>query len=520
MKKLFYLLFFVNLFSSLQAQQLIGNIISQKCLGGTDEELNPSIVKTPDGGYAMASWAISTNGDLTANKGSYDIWVTKLTSAGAISWQKNYGGSGRDQSFKIINLKNGGYVIAGHTLSNDGDISGLHGVSQDGLLMKIDATGTLKWAKVFGNTGEDELYSVNEAADGKLIAVGYTNSNGGQVTGNHGMKDLWIVKTDSNGNFLWQKCYGGTLDDIGYASCLATSVNNFFIVGSSSSNNGNLTANKGGTDGWLLKIDSAGTILNSINNGGTADDEWHDVYATNDAGCIAIGSTKSNDMDVSGNHGGMDIWCGKYNNTYTFSWSKCIGGTANETGTTILQLSDNNYALCGSGNSNDINFYGTHGANDVLVGLLNSVGSLLGTKCFGGGFSEITPVIVNDGGTSTLGTYTLVSTTGSNNLDVSGNHGANDIWFAKISAAVGISKSDFFNDVKVYPTATGDVLNIITSFDKFNYSVIDIQGKEIISNSPAISQEVKLDCSDITPGVYVLRIINGREQAIYRFVKQ
>ena len=448
MKKFIYTILFLSLFSSLNAQ-LVGSITYQKCFGGTDEELNPSICKTPDGGYAVVSWAVSTNGDLTTNKGSFDIWVTKHSSSGALTWQKTYGGSGRDQSFKIISLKNGGYVISGHTLSNDGDISGLHGVTQDGLLMKIDGTGTLKWAKCFGGLGEDELYSVNEAADGKLIAIGYTNSNDGHVTGNKGLKDLWIVKTDSNGNFLWQKCYGGTLDDIGYATCIATAVNTFLVAGSTKSSNGNLTTNKGGSDGWILRIDSSGNILNSINSGGTGDEEWRDIAATNDAGCIATGYTKSNDMDVSGNHGGNDIWYAKFNSTYTFSWGKCVGGTANESGNSILLLSDNTYAFAGAGSSNDMDFYGTHGANDILIGLVSSTGTLMGTKCFGGGFSEVNASMVNDGGTQLAGSYTMVCTTGSNTLDVSGNHGANDIWFTKINAAVGIrNPSAFINRIE------------------------------------------------------------------------
>ena len=518
MKKVIYLIALLFLSVSVQAQ-LISSISSQKCFGGTDEELNPSIVKTADGGYAMACWAISTNGDLTANKGSYDIWVTKLNSVGVITWQKNYGGSGRDQSFKIIQLKNGGFLVSGHTLSNDGDISGLH-AAQDGLLMKIDPNGVLVWTKCYGGTGEDELFSVNETTDGKFIAVGYTNSADGQVTGNHGMKDLWIIKTDSNGKLLWQKCYGGTLDDMAYATCLATSVNNFFVVGTTASSDGNLTANKGGYDAWMLKIDSSGAILNSINNGGAADDAWRDVIATNDAGCATIGDTKSNTVDVSGNHGAQDIWCGKYNSTYTFSWGVCIGGTASEIGTTIIQLSDNSYSICGYGNSTDLDFLGTHGANDAVIGLVSQTGVLRGTKCYGGGFSEVSSCLVNDGGSATIGTYTMVCTTGSNNLDVSGNHGANDIWFVKLSVALGMIHPSHFNEVKVYPTPINSELNIETDFESFNYSLMDINGKNLVENAQHFNKSLTIQCGDMKPGIYVLTLEHDSNKAIYRIVKQ
>ena len=102
---LFFLISYV-----LQAQN-IGNLTFQKCFGGADEESTPAIAKTPDGGYIIASSSKSSNGDLTANKGSYDIWVKKISKSGAMIWQKNFGGTASDRSYKVIALKNGGYIM-------------------------------------------------------------------------------------------------------------------------------------------------------------------------------------------------------------------------------------------------------------------------------------------------------------------------------------------------------------------------------------------------------------------------
>src|SRR6185503_1185914 len=93
-----------------------------------------------------------------------------------------------------------------------GDVTGKHG-SNDYWLVKIDSTGTIQWQKSLGGTVGEGANSCEQTADGGYIITGGSFSNDGNVTGNHGGGDYWIVKTDSAGGIQWQQCFGGTGND-------------------------------------------------------------------------------------------------------------------------------------------------------------------------------------------------------------------------------------------------------------------------------------------------------------------
>ena len=143
---------------------------------------------------------------MTGNHGSHDYWVVKLDAAGNILWQKALGGTGTDVAQAITASADGGYVVAGYTGSTNGDVTGNHG-SSDYWVVKLDAAGNILWQKALGGTGIDQAYAITASADGGYV-VGYTQSNDGDVTGNHGGNDYWVVKLDAAGNILWQKAPG------------------------------------------------------------------------------------------------------------------------------------------------------------------------------------------------------------------------------------------------------------------------------------------------------------------------
>ncbi|MDR3271999.1 MAG: hypothetical protein LBT29_00750 [Flavobacteriaceae bacterium] len=126
------------------------------------------------------------------------------TPAPAIEWQKCFGGSSGDDVSSVQQTSDGGYIVAGNTESNDGDVSDNHG-NYDAWIVKLDASGNLLWQKCLGGSGEDIAFSIQQTSDGGYIAAGYTDSNDGDVSGNHGNRDGWVVKLDASGNLLWQK---------------------------------------------------------------------------------------------------------------------------------------------------------------------------------------------------------------------------------------------------------------------------------------------------------------------------
>lgn len=136
-------------------------------------------------------------------------WVIKLNFEGKIEWQKALGGSYTDRANEVIQTREGGYMVFGQTDSNDGDVSGNHG-GTDLWAVKLSALGEIEWQKAMGGISQDYGQSIQQTNDGGYIATGFVNSNNGDVSGNHGSTDMWVVKLSEEGETLWQKALGGT----------------------------------------------------------------------------------------------------------------------------------------------------------------------------------------------------------------------------------------------------------------------------------------------------------------------
>jgi hypothetical protein len=123
-----------------------------------------------------------------------------------IKWQKCLGGTGDDTPNEIIRLNDGGYIIAGSTTSNNGDVSGNHG-GKDAWIVRADSGGQIIWQKTYGGTGNDEAKSIKPTADNGFIFCGLAGSIDGDLTGNAATNNGWLVKIDNIGNIQWQKTY-------------------------------------------------------------------------------------------------------------------------------------------------------------------------------------------------------------------------------------------------------------------------------------------------------------------------
>ena len=175
-----------------------------------------------------------------------------------IIWQKTLGGSKCDMASDIIATPDGGYVIVGHTNSNDGDVLGWHeGYDEndypypDSWIVKLDKDGNMVWQKTFGGSGEDIATSITVTPDDGYIVAGWTGSSDGDVSGNHGDSDFWIVKLDKDGNIVWRRTFGGSGWDA--ASAIAvTPDGGYIVVGDTKSNDGDIK-------GWHEGYDEYGT---------------------------------------------------------------------------------------------------------------------------------------------------------------------------------------------------------------------------------------------------------------------
>ena len=252
----------------------------------------------------VAGVSNSNDGDVTGNNGSGDYWVVKIDSIGNIQWEKSLGGTGADEAKSVRHTSDGGYVVSGYSNSNDGDVSGNHG-SWDYWVVKLDSSGNLQWQKALGGTGSDFAYYAQQTTDGGFIVTGHSSSNDGDISGNHGGDDFWLVKLDGNGNLQWQKALGGTGNEISnYVQ--QTLDGGYITAGWSNSNDGDVSGGNGSSDFWVVKVDGNGDIQWQNCFGGTNIEMALSVIQTTDGGYAVIGLSGSNNGDVSGNHGMWD----------------------------------------------------------------------------------------------------------------------------------------------------------------------------------------------------------------------
>jgi hypothetical protein len=238
----------------------------------------------------------------------FDIWLIKLEADGTVQWERRYGGDSSDEACCIEKSKIGAYYyLGGSTFSNNGDVTDNHG-NQDFWIAKLDEGGQIIWQRAMGGAGLEIARSIFATQDGGCVVAGTTGSlNSGQVFGHHGMFDVWVVKLDSNGVFEWQKTLGGSSNDIGVAVHQTTD-GNYVVSGSTISIDGDVQGNDGGEDIWVVYLDSSGELMWQKTFGGTQSEVAGGITQTHDGSLVFCGFTRSNDGDVSGNHGQEDFW--------------------------------------------------------------------------------------------------------------------------------------------------------------------------------------------------------------------
>ncbi|HEU5168728.1 MAG TPA: hypothetical protein VFU29_24455, partial [Chitinophagaceae bacterium] len=360
----------------LEALSQTPSIQWQKCLGGTSDDYGYSMRLTFDGGYIVVGTTLSSNGDVTGYHGNYDCWIVKLDVGGNILWQKALGGTSRDEAYSVYQTLDSGYIMVGLTESNDGDVSGFHGGS-DSWVVKFDSSGIIQWQKCYGGTDFEVAESIQQTSDGGYIVGGSTQSNDGDVSGLHGGDDYWLLKLDSAGNIQWQKCLGGTGFERAF-SVVQTSDGGYIMNGQSLSNDGDVSGNHGNWDYWIVKVNNSGSIQWQKSLGGGNDDFGDDIHQTLDGGYILEGESYSDDGDVTGSHGTLwgDCWVIKLDASGNIEWQKCLGGTNIDAADFIEQNADSSYVVAGWTSSNDGDVTGWHGGFDVWAVRISSGGNI------------------------------------------------------------------------------------------------------------------------------------------------
>lgn len=483
-----------------------------------------SIVSTTDGGYIFAGKTSSVDGDVTFNNGFNDYWVVKVTGAGAIQWQKTYGGDNDDKAFSIVQTTDGGYVVAGYTNSENGDVLFSRGL-EDFWILKLSPTGDIQWQKSLGGGANDYASQVRQTADGGYIIVGTTESSNGDVTGHHPFitipyrADVWIVKLSAVGGLEWQKALGGSGDDFGYA-IRQTFDGGYIVAASSNSPDGDVGVHHGDDrfqDYWIVKLSDTGAIEWQKDLGGNWDDMAYDVVQSTDSGYIVAGMSKSIDGDViarpgANTHG--DYWVLKLSRLGDIQWQRTLGGSDEDVARSVVQTSDGGYLVAGYAESSDGDVSG-HRATpvgmlwqyDYWLVKLTPVGDLEWQLCLGGSdFDEANAVLQTaDGG------YMVAGFTLSTDGDIKGLYGADDCWLVKLGPATSVNEFSLPVALSVSPNpTTGSIY--INGVDKATIKVYNTLGSLV---AKATSTD-NISIATAPPGIYFIRVLNLAGELLYQ----
>ena len=473
----------------------------KKCYGGNSTEIAYSINKTNDGGYIIAGGSASSKGGLTENYGGLDYWVVKITANGTIQWQRNYGGSGTDEAYSIQQTYDGGYIVAGTSNSSDSDITNNHG-SDDVWVVKMNAYGSIQWQKSYGGSNIDRAYSIYQTTDSGFIVAGYTESNNGDISSNHGLYDSWILKITSNGNLQWQKSYGGTGHDYGY-SILQTTDGGYIFSGTTESTDGDVLGNYGWDDMWVVKLSMNGNLQwQKCYGGDFTEYGLTTIIPTYDGGYVVSGSTWSDNFDAISNHGLQDLFLVKINDTGGVKWHRTYGGGNYDFGGSVVQTLDSGYAFVGTSKSYNGQVTGNHGDYDVWLIKANSKGNFQWQKSLGGSNEDDGADILqtSDGG------LLILSTTYSTNGDVTDNNGDTDYWVVKLYGTNAITDLNQ-ETISIFPNPTSNLLSISAPKSK-SISVTNSLGQVVFTKILLSSVKFELSTANWQSGIYLLRFIN------------
>jgi len=358
-----------------------------KTYGGTSYDYAFSVQQTSDGGYIVAGYTASFGA------GGWDIFLIKTYANGNVQWAKTYGGIDFDFAYSVQQTSDGGYIVAGYTYSFG---AGWYDI----FLIKTDANGNVQWAKTYGGTSRDYAYSVQQTSDGGYIVAGGTRSFGA------GYYDIFLIKTDANGNVQWAKTYGGTDYDWAY-SVQQTSDGGYIVAGE--------TRSFGAGDIFLIKTDANGNVIWTKTYGGTSASS---VHQTSDGGYIVAGGTSSFGA------GGSDIFLIKTDANGNVQWAKTYGGTSDDYAHSVQQTSDGGYIVAGR----TFSFGVING--DIFLIKTDANGNVIWAKTYGGTYWDDASSVqqTSDGGYIVAGYIDSFGAGGDNffliKTDANGNIGS------------------------------------------------------------------------------------------------
>ncbi|MBK9732369.1 MAG: T9SS type A sorting domain-containing protein [Chitinophagaceae bacterium] len=334
-----------------------------RTLGGTDDEFVYSVTTTSGGGYMVAGRTRSpVSGDISQSPiGVFDVWAVKIDADGNIEWEHRYGGNGNNGVGAVLQLADGGFLFGAYTdAPASGDVSDPSYGSTDFWVFRTDASGNIVWDKRYGGNESENISDMCQTADGGFLLAGGSLSNtSGVKTQNlyvNNKSDLWFVKIDSSGNYLWDKQLGSLNDD--YRMDLLKTSDHQYLLGVSTDAGigGDKTQPTNGiTDFWMIKTDTSLNVIWDLSIGGSGHEDDFGNISENANGEYMICGTSYSDPGFwksEPNNGPENTWIVMVDSNGNKLWDKTIltGYTHEETGLGT-QLKDGCYLFANNGDA-------------------------------------------------------------------------------------------------------------------------------------------------------------------------
>ncbi|GEM_PF-1461892 len=347
MEKSFYLAFVILLFWV--GNTFAQNILWYKTYGGSSSDECYCAIPTNDSGFIMAGWNASYSGGEDV-----DAWLLKTDSEGNMVWSRMFGGGRPDMFYHVDQTPDGGYIACGRTHSVHASI--------DMYVVRTDSLGNLLWQNTYGGDLDDRGRHIVQTTDGGFLFTGSTNSY-------HSNPDVFIVKTDSLGDTMWTRGFdrSGLPNPNGdYGHCAQQTQDGGYIIAGITGSDSTVR------DYWIIKTDSLGDTLWTKVYGGAREEESKVVQITSDGGYIIGGRT------MSFGPPGQNFWLLKLDEDGDSLWAGIYGGDKNDRSYWAQETSDSGYIMVGHSQS-----YG-NGGYDIYVVKTDSVGNMIWEQVYGG----------------------------------------------------------------------------------------------------------------------------------------
>lgn len=387
-----------------------------------------------------------------------------------------FGGSKNESGESVIATTDGGYAILGFTQSMDGDVTGKQNDSYDYWVLKFNSESELEWQKTYGGSNGDKGNEIIQTQDGGYAIIGSSFSDDLDVSINNGAEDFWLVKLDASGALSWEKSFGYAGIDSGF-SVIQTNDGGYFITGvldvtlSGGAGNSKGIQHAGG-DYWGVKLSASGAIEWSKYYGGFFTDTPYSAVQTDDNGFILVGSSDSVDTDISNNIGDYDFWVVKISETGNLEWEKSFGGTEIDEARAIIKTPDGNYVIAGDTRSFNTDVSSSNGLADVWIVKITPNGTLLWENTIGGSSFDVARDII----ITQDGGFLLSGSSRSSDGDITRNNGQNDALVVKVNSQ---------GQLEWHKTIGGNNID-------FAYGVAELSNKTIIvvGESSSSDQEI------------------------------